>query len=148
MRGVVLFVLVYTHAVPTFLLKTEPFEYSFADLVRDKRVVWEGVSSAPALLALRGAKKGDEAFIYHTGGEKQIVGLARVTKGAYAPDAENPKAVVIDLAPLKPALTPVTLARIKADPRFKDFALVRQSRLSVMLVPPALDAILREWTGL
>lgn len=133
----------------TLLLKTEPGEYSFDDLERNGHAVWDGVSNAAALKALREAAKGDEVLIYHTGDEKQIVGLARVAKSAYPdPNAGDEKLVVIEIKPLKRAAKPVTLATIKADERFAQFALVRQPRLSVMSVPGALDAILRRWAGL
>ncbi len=153
--------------MPTFLFKTEPSEYSFSDLVRDKRATWSGVKNAAALLHLRTCSAGDEVLIYHTGDEKAIVGLARVVRGAYSDPsiaeasvtpptkaakshaaAGGPKWAVVDLAPLRAAKAPVPLARIKADARFKDLGLVRQSRLSVMPVPPALNRILREWAGL
>jgi predicted RNA-binding protein with PUA-like domain len=139
----------------TFLLKTEPGEYSFADLQKDGSTCWSGVSNPAALAAIRTMRKGDEAFIYHTGSEKAVVGVAKVASSAYEdPDqpglsaAGEPKFAVVDLKPLRPAKTPVTLAAIKADARFKDFALVRQSRLSVMPVPPALDTLLRKLAGL
>lgn len=141
--------------MPTYLLKTEPSEFSFADLVRDKSCVWTGVANPQARGFLRGMKAGDTAFIYHTGDEKAIVGLAKVTKSAYA-DPPEPgqtatgeiKAPVVDLAPLKPAKTAVTLATIKADKRFAEFALVKSSRLSVMPVPADLDKLLRGMAGL
>jgi predicted RNA-binding protein with PUA-like domain len=139
----------------TFLLKTEPGEYAFADLQRDKSTSWTGVSNPGALAALRSMRKGDEAFIYHTGNEKAVVGLARVSRGPYedpgrrgTTDAGEPKFAAVDLKPVRPAKTPLTLAQIKADQRFKDFALVRQSRLSVMPVPADLDAVIRSLTGL
>ena len=141
--------------MPTFLLKTEPGDYSFADLQRDKKVAWTGVSNNAALAALRSMKKGDEAFIYHTGDEKAIVGLAQITSAPYAdpqqpgttPDGK-PKFAVVDLKPLKPAKSALALAQFKADPRFKDFVLVKQSRLSVMPVPADLDKVIRTLTGL
>lgn len=133
----------------TFLLKTEPGEYAYDDLVSDKRTTWSGVSNAAALQAIRSAAKGDEAFIYHTGDEKRIVGLARIVSDPYPdPDAGDPKLAVFDLTALKRAKTPVTLAQLKADRRFDGFALVRQPRLSVMPVPPVIDALLRKMTGL
>jgi len=135
--------------VPTLLLKTEPSEYSFDDLVREKKTVWNGITNPGALIAMRAAKKGDEAFIYHTGDERRIVGLAALTTDAYPdPDAANEKIVAFDLKPLRAARSPVSLAQIKADPRFKDFALVRQGRLSVIPVPPGMDRALRELAGL
>ncbi|MEO8453273.1 MAG: EVE domain-containing protein [Gemmatimonadota bacterium] len=120
-----------------WLLKTEPSSYSFDDLVRDKRATWDGVSNPVALKNLRGMAVGDEVFIYHTGDEKRIVGLAKVVKAAYPdPKASDEKLVVVDLAPVKAVAKPVTLAEVKADPRFKDFALARVPRLSVMHVAP------------
>lgn len=140
----------------TFLLKTEPGDYAWDDLMRDKRTAWTGVTNAAAQLHMRSMKKGDEVLIYHTGGEKRIVGLARVVRGAY-PDPDNPgetaagepKHVLVDLAPVRAAASEgATLAAIKADARFADFALVRQSRLSAMPVPGALDGALRKLAGL
>jgi predicted RNA-binding protein with PUA-like domain len=137
-----------------FLLKTEPSEYSFDDLVRDKKTCWAGVSNAAALIAIRSMRKGDRAFIYHTGDEKAIVGMAEVASGPYE-DPERPgltaeglpKFAVVDLKAGKKVKSPVTLERIKGDKRFAEFALVKQSRLSVMAVPPALEKVLREWAG-
>jgi predicted RNA-binding protein with PUA-like domain len=131
-----------------WLLKTEPSTYSFADLQRDKRTSWTGVTNAAALIHLRNARKGDLAFIYHTGDEKQIVGLAEVSRNPYPdPDANNPKLVAVDLKPTRALKQPVTLAQIKADARFKDFDLVRNSRLSVMPVPPELSTALLKMAG-
>lgn len=139
----------------TFLFKTEPSEYAFADLVMEKKTVWTGVSNAAALIALRAVRKGDEVLIYHTGDERAIVGLARAARNAYADpdqpgvnDRGEPRHAVVDLIPIRGAASPATLAQIKADPRFADFQLVTQSRLSVMLIPPDLDPILRRLAGL
>src|SRR5207302_1253578 len=113
-----------------WLLKTEPGEYSYADLVRDKRTVWSGVTNALALQHIRSMKKGDQTFIYHTDDVKQIVGIAESASDPYPdPDAYDPKLVVFDLKPRRKLPSPVTLAQIKADRRFKDFALLRISRL-------------------
>jgi len=121
-----------------WLLKTEPSTYSFADLVRDKRTTWDGVSNSVALKNLRGMNRGDEAFIYHTGDEKSVVGVARISRDPYPdPKQNDPRLVVVDLEPVRPVSKPVSLATIKADKRFADFALVRISRLSVMPVSPA-----------
>lgn len=118
-----------------WLLKTEPSTYSYADLERDKRGVWDGVANPVALKHLRAMAVGDQCFIYHTGDEKRIVGIARVTKAAYPdPKADDPKLVVVDLVPLKAVARPVSLAEIKADRRFADWELVRIARLSVMPV--------------
>lgn len=120
-----------------WLLKTEPSTYSFDDLVRDKRATWDGVANPVALKNLRGMAVGDEVLIYHTGDEKRIVGLAKVVKAAYPdPKASDDKLVVVDIAPVKAVARPVTLAEVKADPRFKEFALARVPRLSVMHVAP------------
>lgn len=141
--------------MPTFLLKTEPSEYSFNDLVRDKRTTWTGVTNPGALITLRSIKKGDELLIYHTGDEKAIVGLAKALTNAFedpakpsTTDAGAPKFAVLDLAPVRAAKQPVTLAQIKAEERFAEFLLVKNSRLSVMPVPQPLDKLIREWAGL
>jgi predicted RNA-binding protein with PUA-like domain len=116
-----------------WLLKTEPSTYSWDDLVRAKTAVWDGVSNPVALRNLAAMKPGDDALIYHTGNEKAVVGLARVTKAAYPdPQAKDPKLLVVELAAVKPLAKQVTLAEIKADKRFQDSALVRQGRLSVV----------------
>ncbi|HEX9166170.1 MAG TPA: EVE domain-containing protein [Gemmatimonadales bacterium] len=120
-----------------WLLKTEPSTYSWADLVRAGRATWDGVRNPAALGHLRGMQPGDEAFIYHTGGEKAVVGVARVVTAAYPdPKAGDPRLVVVDLEPVRPLASPVTLAAVKADARFAGFALVRVPRLSVMPVSP------------
>jgi len=121
-----------------WLLKTEPSTYSYADLERDKKAVWDGVSNALALKHLRAMKKGDLAFIYHTGDEKQIVGVADVTSDAYPdPKEKDPRLVVVDLRPRERLPRAVTLAEVKADAEFRDFELVRMGRLSVMPVGEA-----------
>ncbi len=118
-----------------WLLKTEPSTYSFADLEREKRAVWDGVANALALKHLRSMKHGDLAFIYHTGDEKQIVGIAEVISDPYPDPKENdPKLAVVDLKPHERLPRPVTLAEIKSTRRFQDFELVRMGRLSVMPV--------------
>lgn len=139
----------------TFLLKTEPGEYAYDDLARDGRTPWEGVSNPTAQKAMRAIQAGDEAIVYHTGEQRRIAGLARVARGAY-PDPAHPgttaagdtKRVLVDLEPVRPATREATLAMIKDDPRFADFALVRQSRLSVMEVPAPLAKILKKMAGL
>ena len=122
-----------------WILKTEPSEYSFADLRRDKRTRWEGISNAQALIHLRAMAKGDEVLIYHTGDEKALVGRATVVKGPYPdPAQDDPKRVVVDIAAVAPLARPVSLSAIKADPAFADLGLVRQGRLSVVPVPEPL----------
>jgi predicted RNA-binding protein with PUA-like domain len=139
----------------TFLFKTEPGEFSYTDLVKEKRSCWNGVSNNAALAHMRTAAVGDEVLIYHTGDEKAIVGLAKVVKAAYEDPEQpgknakgEPKFAVVDLSPVKAAKTPVTLAEVKADAKFKEFPLVTQGRLSVMPVPAALDKALRSMAGL
>lgn len=138
----------------TFLLKTEPSTYSYGDLVRDKRATWDGVANPAALIAIRSARKGDDALIYHTGDERAVVGLARIVSDPYEDPKQPgltkdglPKAAVFDLKPLKAAGTPLTLEMMKSDPRFKQFDLVRLPRLSAMPVPASIDAIIRKLTG-
>jgi len=122
-----------------WLLKTEPDEYSFAELLRDKRAVWSGVSNPLALKHLRGVRKGDELLIYHTGKIRAAVGLARAASDPYAdPSKQDPKLVVVDVVPERTLKEPVTLDAIKASPAFRDFELVRLPRLSVMPVPAVL----------
>jgi predicted RNA-binding protein with PUA-like domain len=120
-----------------WLLKTEPDDYSYADLERDGATVWDGVSSNAALKNMREMRPGDLALIYHTGEERRAVGLADVTSEPYPdPKAANPKLVVVDVRPLRRLPRPVTLAEVKADTAFADFALVREGRLSVVPVSP------------
>ena len=118
-----------------WVLKTEPSEYGFPDLVRDRRTRWEGVSNPVALKHLRSMLEGDDALIYHTGNEKALVGLARVASAPY-PDPKNPKLVVVDVEPVKPRPRAVPLAEIKAEPAFAELGLVRVPRLSVVPVEP------------
>jgi predicted RNA-binding protein with PUA-like domain len=120
-----------------WLLKTEPDHYSYADLERDGATVWDGVSNNAALKNIRDMRPGDLALIYHTGEERRAVGLAEVTSEPYPdPRDGDPKLVVVDVRPLRPLPRPVTLADIKNDTAFADFALVRQGRLSVVPVAP------------
>ena len=122
-----------------WLLKTEPDCYSWDDLVRDEKATWDGVSNALALKHIRSMKKGDLALIYHTGNEKQIVGVAEVTSNPYKdPKEVDERIAVVDLKPKSKLRSPVTLLAIKSDPAFKSWELVRISRLGVMPVPDAL----------
>lgn len=125
--------------VAYWLLKTEPGEYSYEDLVRAGRDLWDGVRNPGALKNLRAMRPGDEALFYHTGGERQVVGVCRVVSEPYPdPGAGDPRLVVVDVEPVRRLARPVTLAAIKADPAFADWELVRQARLSVMPVPEPL----------
>ena len=110
-----------------YLLKTEPSEYSFADLERDQTTVWDGVTNPVALKNLRGMQKGDELVIYHTGDEKRTVGTASVVS-IDAGDTQSPRVTIKVGKPL----APTTLAEIKANKLFSDSPLVRQGRLSVV----------------
>jgi predicted RNA-binding protein with PUA-like domain len=116
-----------------WLLKTEPSTYSWDDLIREKTATWDGVSNPVALTHLAAMKRGDDALIYHTGKEKAVVGLARVTRSAYPdPGAKDPKPPVIDIEAVRPVARAVRLAEIKADALFAESPLVRQGRLSVV----------------
>ena len=122
----------------SWLLKTEPSTYAFADLQREGRATWDGVKNPQALKNLAQVQKGDRLFIYHTGNEKAVVGTATAVSAAYAdPKKNDPKLLVVDLAPVAPLPHPVSLAAIKANPTFKGWELVRLPRLSVMPVSAA-----------
>jgi predicted RNA-binding protein with PUA-like domain len=121
-----------------WLLKTEPSTYSLDDLQREKKAVWDGVSNSLALKHIRDMKKGDSAFIYHSGEQKAIVGIAEIVSDPHPdPKQNDPKLVVMELRFAERLKQPVTLAAIKARREFGDFALVRMSRLSVMPVTAA-----------
>ncbi len=121
--------------MPSFLLKTEPSTYSWSDLVREGRTTWDGITNAAALIAIRQMRRGDEAIIYHSGKDKAIVGIAKITKGAYQdPKRDDPKLAVVDVAPVRAIDPPIPLAAIKAEKGLADFGLVRISRLSTMPV--------------
>ena len=132
-----------------FLFKTEPSEYSFADLQAKGQGVWDGVRNPVALKNMREMKKGDRVFVYHTGSEKSVAGIARAASTAY-PDPKAPEGsslVVIDLAPVARLKTPVTLAALKASPEFSESALVRQGRLSVVPLTAKQAAMIEKLEG-
>jgi predicted RNA-binding protein with PUA-like domain len=121
-----------------WLLKTEPGTYSFEDLEREGRAVWDGVTNNLALKHIRGMKKGDQAFIYHTGDEKSVVGLAEVVSDPYPdPKSSDTRLAVVDLQAGRKLPKPVSLSEIKSKPAFADFPLVRLPRLSVVPVTEA-----------
>ncbi len=121
-----------------WLLKTDPTVYAFADLQREKKARWDGVTNNLALIHIRSMKKGDRAFIYHSGDEKRIVGIADIVSEPYPdPRARNPKISVVDVEPRLMLRQDVPLAAVKMRKEFSDFALVRNSRLSVMPVTGA-----------
>jgi predicted RNA-binding protein with PUA-like domain len=119
-----------------WILKTEPTAYSFDRLVKEQTAVWDGVTNPVALKNIRSMQQGDDLMIYHTGDEKAVVGLASVASAPYA-DPKDAKLAVVDIRAGKALARPVTLAQIRAEPAFKDMALVRMPRLSVV---PANDA--------
>jgi predicted RNA-binding protein with PUA-like domain len=126
-----------------YLAKTEPGAYSIADLEADRRTTWDGVRNAQALKAIRAMRPGDRVFLYHSGGESRITGLARVASEP-RPDPKDPKLTVVDLE-FERRLDPgATLAEIKATGRFQDWALVRQPRLSTMEAPASFVDWMRE----
>ena len=118
-----------------WLFKTEPSVYSFQQLQKEKKTIWDGVANNLALKNLKDIQKGDLILIYHTGDERQAVGVARALGGAYPdPSKKDPKALVVDIEAMKPLSRPVTLAEVKANKRLADFDLVRLGRLSIMKV--------------
>ena len=118
-----------------WLFKTEPSVYSYQQLEKDKKTMWDGVANNLALKNLKDIKKGDLILIYHTGDERQAVGIARALSGAYPdPGKGNSRMLVVDIEAVKPLPKPVTLAEVKANKKLANFDLVRLSRLSIMKV--------------
>jgi len=117
-----------------WLLKCEPdHDYSYQDLEIDGKTFWDGVTNNWALKFIREVRKGDKAFIYHTGNQRCVAGIANVVSDPYPdPNEDNEKLVVFDIEPVKPLKNPVSLKEIKEDSRFDDLHLVKFSRLSVM----------------
>jgi predicted RNA-binding protein with PUA-like domain len=126
-----------------WILKTDSDVYPFDQLERDRTTTWDGVSNAVALKHIRSMQPGDRLLIYHSGAAKELVGLARVTSAPYSdPKQSDPKLSVVDIEAERRLPRTVSLAAIKADPRFANLAVVRQPRLSVIPVPE------REWKSL
>jgi predicted RNA-binding protein with PUA-like domain len=118
-----------------WLVKQEPEDYSWDDLVRDKKTAWTGVRNFQARNNLRNMKTGDAVLFYHSGKEKSVVGIAEVAKTAYPdPTADDDSWIAVDIKPLKRLAKPVSLANIRANAKLRDLLLVRQSRLSVVPV--------------
>jgi predicted RNA-binding protein with PUA-like domain len=135
--------------VAAFLFKTEPSTYSFDDLVRDKKTVWDGVSNALALKHLRSVQKGDTIAIYHTGDEKQVVGLAIADSDPFPdPKLSDPRRVVVRLRAGKAFPFPVPLSTFRSDAALQDSDLVRLPRLSVIPLSAAQEKRLLERSGL
>jgi len=129
-----------------WLVKQEPSIYSYAALEKEKKTVWDGVHNNLALKYLNSMKKGDQAIFYHTGDEKQAVGIIAITSHPYPNPRENDKRyVVVDVKPIKPLKKPVTLEEMKKESLFKNWDLLRISRLSVMPVPKNIwDVIIKK----
>ncbi len=121
-----------------FLVKSEPDKYSFAQLQADGRTVWDGVRNFEARNTLRAMKQGDLLLYYHSNEGKEVVGVARVSKEAFADPTEGPGEdwAAIEVEPVGPLAKPVTLAAIKQEPRLREIALLRRSRLSVVPLSP------------
>jgi predicted RNA-binding protein with PUA-like domain len=133
--------------VPAYwILKTDPETYALADLEREGRTRWDGVGNPVAVKHLRSMRSGDHALIYHTGSEKAIVGLARIVSDGYN-DPKDSRLAVVDVEFERRIGAPVTLAAVKGDPLFRELALVRQGRLSVVPVPAAQWKRLLEMAG-
>jgi predicted RNA-binding protein with PUA-like domain len=118
-----------------YLLKSEPNDYSIHDLEKDKKTVWDGVKNNLALKHLKEIRKGNLCFIYHTGKERQITGLAEAVSDAYLENPDIKNSYVVDIKFLNTYNKPLTLKEFKEDKRFEGFDLLRLSRLSVMPVP-------------
>lgn len=118
-----------------WLMKSEPIKYSFAQLVREGRTMWDGVRNYEARNSLRAMKEGDLALFYHTNDGKAVVGIAKVMREAYPdPTATDEDWSVVDIAPLMPLKAPVSLDTIRGDESLTDIALLKRSRLSVVPV--------------
>lgn len=117
-----------------WMMKTEPGEFSFEDLVRDGKTVWDGVRNYQARNNMKAMKKGDQVLIYHSVTEKALAGIAEVSREHYPDPKDNPKQdwVVVDIKPVRPLTRRITLAEIKDTPDLAALPLIRQSRLSVM----------------
>ncbi len=122
-----------------WLVKSEPSAYAWQQLVADKSTCWSGVRNFTARNNLAAMKRGDLVLFYHSGEGKHVVGVAKLTREAYADPtaAAGESWVAVDLAPVKRIAAPVTLAQVKADAKLRDLALVKQSRLSVVPIAPA-----------
>jgi predicted RNA-binding protein with PUA-like domain len=121
-----------------WLVKSEPFKYSWDQLVKDKKATWDGVRNFAARNNLRDMKKGDEVLFYHSNEGLEIVGITEVIKEAYQdPTIDDTNWVVVDLKPVKALPKPVSLATLKADKSFENMDLIRLGRLSVGKVTPA-----------
>ena len=131
-----------------WLVKSEPFKYSWDQFVKDGQTFWDGVRNYAARNHLKAMKKGDEVFFYHSNEGLEIVGIAKVAKEAYQdPTTDEEAWVVVDLKPVKKLKKSVTLQQVKSEKRLKDMALLRLSRLSVQPVTEAEWKIIKELAG-
>ena len=131
-----------------WLVKSEPFKYSWDQLEKDGKTFWDGVRNYQARNNLKAMKKGEKVFFYHSNEGLEIVGIAEVAKASYQdPTTEDPNWVVVDLKPYKRLKNPVTLAVMKEDPRLEALALVRQGRLSVSPVSDEEYTLIMELAG-
>ena len=131
-----------------WLLKTEPAEFSFDDLLARGKETWDGVTNPLALKHLRSARTGDLVIVYHTGKERRAVGLAKVASDPYPdPSAGRGSLTVLDLVPLKRLASPVTLAAIKDETRLQEMEMLRIPRLSVVPVSPRQWEVLMKMSG-
>lgn len=131
-----------------WLVKSEPFKYSWDQFVKDGQTFWDGVRNYQARNNLRAMKKGDLVFWYHSNEGLEIVGIAKVVKEAYQdPTTEDTNWVVVDLKPVKKLPKPVTLAQMKADIRLEKLGLIKQGRLSVSPVTVEEWGVIEEMAG-
>ncbi|BAV08084.1 Predicted RNA-binding protein, contains PUA-like domain [Filimonas lacunae] len=131
-----------------WLVKSEPFKYSWDQFVKDGQTFWDGVRNYQARNNLRGMKKGDLVFFYHSNEGLEIVGIAKVVKEAYQdPTTDDTNWVVVDLKPVKKLPKPVTLAQMKADIRLEKLGLIKQGRLSVSSVTVEEWGVIEEMAG-
>lgn len=130
-----------------WLIKSEPFVYSWDQLVQDGRTCWDGVRNFSARLNLRAMKKGDLAFFYHSNEGKEIVGIATIVREAYQDPTTTEDWSAVDVAPVRALRSPVTHAQIKAEPKLAQMALMRLSRLSVQPVTAAEWKLILSMSG-
>jgi predicted RNA-binding protein with PUA-like domain len=131
-----------------WLIKSEPFKYSWDQFVKDKKTFWDGVLNYAARNNLRDMKKGDELFFYHSNEGLEIVGIAKVVKEAYQdPTTDEDAWVVVDVSPVRKLKKPVTLVQMKAEKRLANMDLLRLGRLSVGKVTEDEWGIVLEMAG-
>lgn len=134
--------------MPHWLIKSEPFKYSWDQLLKDKQTFWDGVRNYAARNNLKSMKQGDELFFYHSNEGLEIVGIVKVVREAYQdPTTAETAWVVVDIKPVRKLKKPVTLAQLKADKRLKNMDIIRLSRLSVGRVTDEEWAIVLELAG-